>query len=259
MAPTAIARATAAAIDDLGARTRCAGAGRRQCRPQTRGRIDTLWNDPHHLDRVGQVLQLHLPAVDVADALDPAREMRDAAAREDLARARLPAQPRREIERAAPVPALEGNSLPGVQPDAGRHRELGVVDRLIHEPFLEIDRCGDGLPGGGEHRERLVPPELDHTAAVRLDRLARDPGELGGELRGGLVTALLREEGIAPDVGDQERLDPRLLVAGSTLPVSSSTAPPRPAAAANGAYSGPYQGSQPGASSDRSEMMRSRI
>ena len=230
---------------DPRARTATRPAGRRQCRPQALSRIDTLRNDPNHLDRVGQVLQLHLPPVDIADALDPACEVRDAAAREDLARARLPAQPSREIERTASVPALEGNSLAGVQPDAGRHRKLGVVDGLIHEPFLEIDRCCDGLPGGGEHRERLVPPEFDHAAAARLDRLARDPGELGGELRGRLVTALLREEGIAADVGDQEGLDPSLC--GHRLDAASLLVHHAPTA--NGrarSVSGPFLGSQPG-------------
>jgi hypothetical protein len=45
---------------------------------------------------------------------------------------------------------------------------------------------------------------------VVLDHLARDPSEPGGELRGGLVATLLREEGVTPDVSDQEGPDPRL-------------------------------------------------
>jgi hypothetical protein len=108
------------------------------------------------------------------------------------------------------VSLFEGDGLAGVEPDADRQRKLGVVDRLLHEPFLEIDGRGDALSGRREHRERLVSSELNYPAAARLDGLARDPCKLGGELRGSLITTLLREQGVAADVGDQKALYPRL-------------------------------------------------
>ena len=55
-------------------------------------------------------------------------------------------------------------------------------------------------------RRGLVPAELEERATASVDDLSRCR-ELRGELRGGLVTALLGEERVAADIGDQERPD----------------------------------------------------
>ena len=55
----------------------------------------------------------------------PSREVDHALACEDLAGARLAAEPGRQVERAAPIAGLEMNCLPGVEADADREREWG--------------------------------------------------------------------------------------------------------------------------------------
>jgi hypothetical protein len=57
----------------------------------------------------------------------------------------LAAQPRREVERAAPVAALHPDGLSGVEADPHRQGERGVVDRLLRESQLQIDRGPEGL------------------------------------------------------------------------------------------------------------------
>jgi hypothetical protein len=84
-------------------------------------------------------------------------------------------------------------TLAGVEPDSDRHGEIGIVEGLRHEPFLKIDSGGDGLSSRGEDGERFVSSQFDHVSAASLDGVSRDPGELGGQLRGRLVTSLLRE------------------------------------------------------------------
>jgi hypothetical protein len=74
---------------------------------------------------------------------------------------------------------------------------------LLQEPILTPRGGEDGLARRVEGRQRLVAPQLDDRTAVLLDRLAGDRREPGGELRGGLVAALLREQGVPADVRDQ--------------------------------------------------------
>jgi hypothetical protein len=124
---------------------------------------------------------------------------------------RLPAQAGGEVQRASPVAALDRDGFPRVEPDPHGQRQLGVVDRLLDEAFLQVDRGSHGLAGRREHRERLVATELDHLAAALRDDLAGDAGELGRELGSNLVAALLREQGPTADVGDQEGADLSLL------------------------------------------------
>ena len=149
-------------------------------------------------------------SIDVGDTVHLPREMRDGRAREDLGGSGDAAQPRREVERPAAIAALDGDGLAGVQPDPDRERERRLRDGLVDEPALELDRRSDRLPGRVEDHERLVTAELHDGPAAGLDALARDSGELAGERRGGLVAALLREDGVATHIGDQERPDRRV-------------------------------------------------
>jgi len=66
---------------------------------------------------------------------------------------------------------------------------------------------------------RYSAAELEQRATAGLDPIPRDVRELGRELRGGLVAALLREEGVSADVRDQERPDLRLDRARRTISV----------------------------------------
>ncbi len=113
--------------------------------------------------------------VDVRDALDLPREMRDRRAREDLRRAGDPAEPRRQVERAAAITTLDGHRLPRVQPDPDREGQRRIRDGLVDEPPLELDRRADRLPRRVEDRERLVAAELDDGAAAGLDAFRARP------------------------------------------------------------------------------------
>ncbi len=118
-----------------------------------------------------------------------------------------PAESRRQVERPAPVAVVDGDGLSRVQPDPDRERERRVRDGLVDEPPLELDRRPDRLSSGVEDRHDLVPAELQIGPASGLEDLARHRGELAGQHRGGLVAALLREDRVPADVGDQERPD----------------------------------------------------
>ena len=113
----------------------------------------------------------------------------------------------REVQRSAAIPVVHGHRLAGIQPDPDGERQGRVRDGRVDEPPLQLDRRADRLPGRVEHREGLVAAELHHRAVVRLDRIARDRGELPGERRGGFVPMLLREDRVPANVGDQERAD----------------------------------------------------
>ena len=65
--------------------------------------------------------------------------MRHLAGAEDLAGLGLPAQACGQVQRAAAVAVLDGDRLAGVESDADRERELGLLDGLVDEPLLEID------------------------------------------------------------------------------------------------------------------------
>jgi hypothetical protein len=139
----------------------------------------------------------------------------DLAAREDLRRPRDRAQPRREVQRAAAEPVTDRDGFTGVEPDPDGERPRRIGDRLVHEPALKLDRRADRLPGRAEDGERLVTAELDELALPGLDARARDLGEPRGELRRRLVAVLVREDGVAADVRDQERADDAAGLRGS--------------------------------------------
>lgn len=65
------------------------------------------------------------------------------------------------------------------------------------------------MPRGSEDDQRLVPAELDQIAVVLGDNTADDVRERRGEPSGSFVAVLLREAGVAADVGDQECADDR--------------------------------------------------
>ena len=174
---------------------------------ERRGRVDRLRRDPNDRHRFGQSLQLDGASLLVADAIHPPGQVRDLWRREHLAGTRLTAQPRREVQRPSSEPALDGNGLARVEADPDGQEQVGVRDRLGDEALLQIERGADRLARRGEDRERFVAPELDHGSVTALDALARDARELGGQLRGGLVTSFLGEQGVPADVGDQERAD----------------------------------------------------
>ena len=126
---------------------------------------------------------------------------------QDLAGRRQPAQPGREVQRPAPIAALDGHGLAGVDPDPDGEGERRIGHRLVDEPVLQVDGGPDGLTGRAEHGQGLVATELDDPASAGLNALTSDRGELRCELGGGLVAPVLGEEGVAADVGDQEAPD----------------------------------------------------
>jgi hypothetical protein len=83
------------------------------------------------------------PPSSVPNGVDPPGEMRDLARGKDLARLRPTAQSRGQVQRPAPIPALHGDGLAGVEADADRERQLGLLERPLDEPLLEVDRGAD--------------------------------------------------------------------------------------------------------------------
>ena len=161
----------------------------------------------HHPNRVGHPLEPDGPPIELPDALDPPGEMDDLLAGEDLAGAGPRAEPGREVQRATSIAALDLHRFTGVESDPDREWHGRGGDGLLHEPSLQFHRRADRLPRGREHAERFVASELEEHAVATLDALASDPCEPRRELAGGLIAPLLREEGVPPDVSDQERAD----------------------------------------------------
>ena len=65
--------------------------------------------------------------------------MQDATTDEDLAGGGLRAEPRREVERAAAVPVLDGDGFARIDPDPDPEREPGIENGLVEERELEVD------------------------------------------------------------------------------------------------------------------------
>ena len=166
-----------------------------------------LGPEPDHMDRVGEALEADRSAVDVGDALDLPREVRDRRAGEELGRRGDPAESSSQVERPAPVAVVDGHRLPRVQADPDRERQRRIRHGLVDEAPLQLDRRPDRLSSGVEHGHDLVAAELQVGPAPRLEDRAGHGRELAGQLGGGLVAALLREDGVPADVGDQERPD----------------------------------------------------
>jgi hypothetical protein len=152
-------------------------------------------------------LEANGSSIHVGDPIHLPGKVRDRRAGKDLPGTGDAAQPSREIERATPVPAVDGDSLTRIQPDPDGERKRWLRHGLVHEPALELDRRPDRLPGRVEDREGFVTAELDDHSAPGLDALACHHSEPRGKCRRRLVAALLSEEGVSADVGDQERPD----------------------------------------------------
>jgi hypothetical protein len=180
--------------------------GRREGAQSFHG-VGALRHDPDDRDRFGEPLEGDAAALLVPNAVDRPREVRDLSRSKDLAGSRLTAEPSSQVQRATAVTALDRDCLSGIEPDAHRERERGRLERLLDEPLLELDGRADRLPGRGEHAQGLVPSKLEQGAVATLDPFTCDVGELGRELGSGLVASLLGEQGVAADVGDQERPD----------------------------------------------------
>ena len=134
------------------------------------------------VDRLGDVLQMHPPAVDVLEPAETACQPRGRLADDHLSAVGPAAQTGGNVQRGAAVAAvLEPDCLARVDPDPDLERKLGVRLGLLAEPRLQIDRGADRLAGGREHRESLVAPDLDQRAAVGLDTFADQVDELAGE------------------------------------------------------------------------------
>ena len=97
---------------------------RRREGSQSLDRVVTLRHDPNDRHGIGEALQGKGPAILVPDAVDPPREVGDLPRCEDLAGASLTAEPSGQVQRSAPIAALDGDRLARVEPDADRERQL---------------------------------------------------------------------------------------------------------------------------------------
>ena len=171
--------------------------------------VAPLRSDREDTDGIRESLEVQLAAIQVPNALDRAGEVNEVLTREDLARTGLGAEPGREVQRPAAVPALDRHRLTGVQADPHGEREIRGGPGCLQKARLQVDRRPDGLTWGTEHREGFVSPQLDHGSVPSLDMLSSDLGERCREAGSRLVAPLLGEHGVSTDVRDQE--DPDLL------------------------------------------------
>jgi len=161
--------------------------------------------DDDRADRLGEALQPHAAAGQVRHSVDLASEMDDALAGQDLPWTRDRAEPRREVQRAAPVSPVDGHRLADVEADPDAERKVRIGRRLRREALLKRDRRSQRLSWRPKHRERLVAPELDQVAAVRGHLRPYHVAEPSRQGAGRLVAVLLRESRVAADIRDQER------------------------------------------------------
>ena len=118
-----------------------------------------------------------------------------------------PAQTRREVERSAPVAALDGTASPASSPIPTASGSVGSATVSSTKRRWSSTEARIACRGRVEDRERLVTAELHDGPAAGLDALARHDGELACQGGRGLVAALLGEDRVAADIGDQERPD----------------------------------------------------
>jgi hypothetical protein len=114
-------------------------------------------------------------------------DVRDALAHPHLAGARLRAEARSQVERAAAIAAVDGHRLAGIEPDADAERQRRIERSLVGERQLELHGRAQRVPGRLEDSKRLVAAELDHLAAMRFDSLARNFRERRRETGCGFV------------------------------------------------------------------------
>ena len=133
--------------------------------------------------------------------------MDHAFAREHLACSRSAAQPSREIQRAASVPAGDGDGFTGVQTETHAERKGRNVLRRFGEGLGELRGGAKRITGGQEDGERLIAPKFYELAPTGFDAFLRDLREPCRQLSCDLVSVLLGECRVAPHVGDQEGAD----------------------------------------------------
>ena len=131
------------------------------------------------MDRLVEPLQLCLATLGEPDAVDPKGEVDDLPAREHLAGARERAEPCRDVQRAAPVAALDRHRLAGVQPDPDGERKGWIGDRLLDEPLLQSHGPTDRRARRTEDDQRLVTAELEHAAPGDPRPPSGSPGRSG--------------------------------------------------------------------------------
>ena len=101
-------------------------------------------------------------------------------------------------------PARLGHpASPGQPYRPGMLRTPFLHPAVLREVLLEVDGGADRLARRGEDAERLAPSKLQELSSAR----SRDLSEHCCELAGDLVASLLREQGVATHVGDEERPD----------------------------------------------------
>ena len=153
-----------------------------------RGGSEPVVRHQNRPDGFGQSLHLELAVIVERDSLGRAGEVHDALARKRLAGLGLAAQPGREIQRPAAVPALDGYRLTRVDPDPNPEGKRRVQGHFVREYELGIDGGPKGLPGRDEYRQGLIAAKLDDLSAPGFDGLAHDLGKLRRKPRGGLVS-----------------------------------------------------------------------
>ena len=194
-------------LPGLDARGAAAGT-ERSSKGDVLGQVLALGPDVDHVHRIGQILKPDRPALDVLDAVQLAREMRQLPAYQDLRRAGEAGKTRSHIACPAPIAAVDADGLAGVEADTDGQGRGRIGDRLADECELQLDPRADRLPGRVEDRQRLVPSELGKRSAAVLYLGSRELGEPRRERRGGLVTAVLGKGRVAAYIRHEERLDP---------------------------------------------------
>ena len=159
--------------------------------------------------RVCKTLEPKGPAVDLRHAFHAASEVHDLLAGQDLTRTRERAEPRRQVQRTAPVAVIDPDGLARIESDPNRERQRRIGDRRPDERRLEVGCCPDRLAGRVEDGEHLVPAELEARSPTGLEGRVSDRREPGREGGRGLVAAFLRKRGVPANVGNQEDLKGR--------------------------------------------------
>jgi hypothetical protein len=159
------------------------------------------------VDGLGNPFQMHAPAIDVRNPLQPACEMYDTVGRDHFTRTGEPAEARRDVEGRTAEASVDPDRLARVDPNADveGHRRIGPG--LLFETHLQFDSRSQGLAGRTEDGERFVSPYLDDRAAASRDSLAGDRGKSRREPCGSFVATFLGEPRIPADVSDQESPD----------------------------------------------------
>ena len=155
-------------------------------------------------DRLLEALQTLEPAQAVRDAGRRARQLADRVAGKDLPRAGERAQACRAVERAAPEAADDRHSLARVEADPD-----GPCELARGEAVLQCDREAKRRPGRVEHDEHLVAASLLERPAELGRQFRRHRLEPACERRARLVALRTGVGGVAAQVGEHERANPR--------------------------------------------------